>query len=92
MTADPGRQAGLRIGVVFEAFPDWPLEQVMSWLRRAAPEVTDVETGAGGSAPHPRCDVVVSIEHQDPVVPATPGVPDAARLLRAAIDAALEPA
>jgi sugar phosphate isomerase/epimerase len=41
---------------------------------------------------------VISIEHEDPFVPATIGVPEAARLLRAAIDdaaiddAALEPA
>jgi hypothetical protein len=31
------------------------------------------------------------IEHEDPFVPATTGVPEAARLLRSAIDAALEP-
>jgi sugar phosphate isomerase/epimerase len=31
---------------------------------------------------------VVSIEHEDPFVPAETGVPEAARLLRAAIDAA----
>ncbi len=36
--------------------------------------------------------LVVSVEHEDPFVPATAGVPEAARLLRAAIDAALEPA
>jgi len=30
----------------------------------------------------------VSIEHEDPFVPAETGVPEAARLLRAAIDAA----
>jgi sugar phosphate isomerase/epimerase len=41
----------------------------------------------GGSAAR-----VISIEHEDPFVPATDGVPEAARLLRAAIeDAALEP-
>src|SRR5580692_4030379 len=57
MTAEPGQPAGLRIGVVLEAFLDWPLEQVMSWLRRAAPEVTELEIGAGGYAPHPHCDV-----------------------------------
>jgi inosose dehydratase len=55
MTADG--TGGLRIGVVLEAFLDWPLEQVMSWLRRDAPEVTDLEIGAGGYAPHPHCDV-----------------------------------
>ena len=31
---------------------------------------------------------VISIEHEDPFVPATTGVPQAARVLRAAIDAA----
>jgi sugar phosphate isomerase/epimerase len=53
MTAD----RALRIGVVLEAFPDWPLDQVMPWLREHAPEVTDLEIGAGGYAPHPHCDV-----------------------------------
>ena len=37
----------------------------------------------GGSAAR-----VVSIEHEDPFVPAETGVPEAARVLRAAIDAA----
>jgi sugar phosphate isomerase/epimerase len=31
---------------------------------------------------------VISIEHEDPFVPATTGVPEAARLLRTAIDEA----
>jgi len=46
-----------RIGVVLEAFLDRPLEDVLAWLVRAAPEVTDIEVGAGGYAPHPHCDV-----------------------------------
>jgi sugar phosphate isomerase/epimerase len=29
-----------RIGVVLEAFLDWPLDDVLGWLRQAAPEVT----------------------------------------------------
>ncbi len=29
--------SALRIGVVLEAFGDWPLEQVMGWLRENAP-------------------------------------------------------
>ena len=29
----------------------------MPWLREHAPEVTDLEIGAGGYAPHPHCDV-----------------------------------
>jgi len=49
--------AQLRIGVVLEAFLDRPLEDVLPWLARAAPEVTDIEVGAGGYAPHPHCDV-----------------------------------
>ena len=47
----------LRIGVVLEAFLDWPLDRVLGWLRQAAPEITDIEVGAGGYAPHPHCDV-----------------------------------
>jgi sugar phosphate isomerase/epimerase len=46
-----------RIGVVLEAFLDWPLDKVLPWLRTAAPEITDLEVGAGGYAPHPHCDV-----------------------------------
>jgi sugar phosphate isomerase/epimerase len=49
--------ARLRIGVVLEAFLDRPLEELLPWLRRAAPEITDLEVGAGGYAPHPHCDV-----------------------------------
>jgi sugar phosphate isomerase/epimerase len=47
----------VRIGVVLEAFLDWPLDRVMPWLREHAPDVTDLEIGAGGYAPHPHCDV-----------------------------------
>jgi len=43
--------------VVLEAFTGRPLDDVLGWLRRAAPEVTDIEVGAGGYAPHPHCDV-----------------------------------
>ena len=50
MTADR-EGTGLRIGVVLEAFLDWPLEQVMAWLRRTAPEVTDLEIGPAGTRP-----------------------------------------
>ena len=47
----------VRIGVVLEAFLDQPLEAVLAWLQEAAPEITDIEVGAGGYAPHPHCDV-----------------------------------
>ena len=58
MTADGQGEDELRIGVVLEAFLDWPLEQILTWLPAAAPEVTHLEIGAGGYAPHPHCDVV----------------------------------
>ena len=54
---DGGRARELRIGVVLEAFLDWPLDRVLAWLPEAAPEITDIEVGAGGYAPHPHCDV-----------------------------------
>jgi len=47
----------LRVGVVLEAFTDRPLEETLAWLRRDAPQVTHIEVGAGGYAPHPHCDV-----------------------------------
>src|SRR5881392_1942266 len=47
----------LRIGVVLEAFLDRPLDETLAWLRRATPEITHIEVGAGGYAPHPHCDV-----------------------------------
>jgi sugar phosphate isomerase/epimerase len=53
MTAD----RDLRIGVVLEAFLDWPLREVLPWPRRHAPEITEIEIGAGGYAPHPHWDV-----------------------------------
>ena len=52
-----GHATALHIGVVLEAFLDWPLERVLTWLPEAAPEVTYLEIGAGGYAPHPHCDV-----------------------------------
>jgi len=47
----------MEIGVVLEAFLDWPLAELLPWLAGAAPEVTAIEVGAGGYAPHPHCDV-----------------------------------
>ena len=51
------RGSSMRIGVVMEAFLDRSLEDVIEWLARDVPEVTDLEIGAGGYAPHPHCDV-----------------------------------
>jgi len=45
------------IGVVTEPFAGRPLTDVMDWLLRAAPRVTDLELGAGGYAPTGHCDV-----------------------------------
>jgi sugar phosphate isomerase/epimerase len=44
------------VSVVLEAFLDKPLREVLDWLNRAVPEVTAVEVGAGGYAPHPHLD------------------------------------
>lgn len=44
------------IGVVLEAFLHRSLDDVLEWLSDAAPEVTHLEVGAGGYAPHPHCD------------------------------------
>ena len=45
-----------RIGVVLEAFLDQPLDEVLTWLSTEVPDVTAVEVGAGGYAPHPHCE------------------------------------
>jgi sugar phosphate isomerase/epimerase len=46
-----------RIGVVLEAFVDLNLDEVLAFLAAQAPEVSMIEVGAGGYAPHPHCDV-----------------------------------
>ena len=46
----------LRIGVVLEALIVQPFPAVLDWLLANAPNVTDVEVGSGGYAPHPHCD------------------------------------
>jgi sugar phosphate isomerase/epimerase len=46
----------LRVAVVLEAFLDRSLDEVMDFLAASAPDVTDLEVGAGGYAPHPHCD------------------------------------
>ena len=46
----------LRIAVVLEAFLDRSLDEVMDFLAANAPEVTDLEVGSGGYAPHPHLD------------------------------------
>jgi sugar phosphate isomerase/epimerase len=46
----------LRLAVVTEAFLDRPLATLLDWLTAAAPQVTGLELGSGGYAPHPHCD------------------------------------
>ena len=45
-----------RLGVVTEAFAGRALNDVMDWLVRATPTITDLEIGAGGYAPTGHCD------------------------------------
>ena len=46
----------MRIGVVMEALIDVPLREALDWLAAEVPEITDLEIGSGGYAPHPHCD------------------------------------
>src|SRR5258707_15409797 len=45
------------IGVVTEAFANRSLTEVMDWLAREAPLVTELEIGTGGYAPTGHCDM-----------------------------------
>lgn len=49
----------LRVGLVAEAFAHRPLVEVLDWLVREVPDVTDVEIGTGGYAPIAHCDMHV---------------------------------
>jgi sugar phosphate isomerase/epimerase len=46
-----------RIGIVTEAMADRSLPEVMDWLLREVPDVTDLEIGTGGYAPTTHCDM-----------------------------------
>jgi sugar phosphate isomerase/epimerase len=45
------------IGVVTEAFANRSLTEVMDWLAREAPLITELEIGTGGYAPTGHCDM-----------------------------------
>lgn len=45
-----------RLAVVAEAFLDRSVTELMDWLSESTPEVTALELGSGGYAPHPHCD------------------------------------
>ena len=47
----------MRLGVVLESFLDRSLDDALAVLEKGAPQVTDLEIGAGGFAPTPHCDV-----------------------------------
>jgi sugar phosphate isomerase/epimerase len=57
--------SNVSVGVVLEAFLDTDLEDVLSFLRDSAPEVSVIEVGAGGYAPHPHCDVDLLLADAD---------------------------
>jgi len=44
------------VSVVLEAFLDQSLDEALTWLSTEAQEVTAIEVGAGGYAPHPHLD------------------------------------
>jgi sugar phosphate isomerase/epimerase len=48
-----------RVGLVTEAMIHRPLVEVMDWLIREVPDVTDLEIGTGGYAPIDHCDMHV---------------------------------
>ncbi len=51
--------------MVTEAFAAKPLAEVMDWLVKAAPQVTDLEIGSGGYAPRTHCDLQVLLRDND---------------------------
>jgi sugar phosphate isomerase/epimerase len=55
--ADDEGLSNMRIGVVTEPFANRPLVEVMDWLKREVPAVTDLEIGTGGYAPTTHCDM-----------------------------------
>jgi sugar phosphate isomerase/epimerase len=46
----------VRLGLVTEAFADRSLAELLDWLEREAPEITDLEIDSGGYAPQAHCD------------------------------------
>ena len=51
--------------MVLEAFLDLSLEDALKFLATESPDVSMVEVGAGGYAPHPHCDVEGLLSSQD---------------------------
>jgi hypothetical protein len=55
----------MRVGVVMEAFADWPVADAMDWLTANAPEVTDLEIVARGYGPTGHCDRDALLDDDD---------------------------
>lgn len=55
----------VRIGLVAEAMADRSLPEVMDWLRRKAPEITDLEIGTGGYAATTHADLGTLLRDSD---------------------------
>jgi sugar phosphate isomerase/epimerase len=51
----------VRVGLFTDAFPEWPLEQVLEWLVERLPHVRDLEIGTGGYSPAPHLDQIESL-------------------------------
>jgi sugar phosphate isomerase/epimerase len=59
------RQPAPRIGMVTEAMADRSLVDVMDWLVREAPGITDLEIGTGAYAPTSHCDMSALLRDGD---------------------------
>jgi sugar phosphate isomerase/epimerase len=55
----------MRLGVVLEGLLARTLDDALELLATTAPEVTDLEVGAGGFAPAPHCDVRRLLDNAD---------------------------
>lgn len=56
MGVNPRSRPEPALAVVAEAFLDRSLTELLDWLSNSAPEITSLELGTGGYAPHPHCD------------------------------------
>ncbi len=55
--ADQKELGKIHIGVVTEPLVSRPLVDVMDWLKREVPDITDLEIGTGGYGPTNHCDM-----------------------------------
>ena len=53
----------MRLGLVTEAFADRSLAELLDWLEREAPEITDLEIDSGGYAPQAHCNRSELLSH-----------------------------